>query len=206
MAEDFLGKLLGNPARAKILRVFSFSPGEVFTLRTASRRSGVSPKVVQKEIRILLELGVLVKGKFTITLMSGKKVAASKQREPSWQFNADFRHASAISRFVHEVSPVHYKTIVGTLQRSGRIAAIILTGSFMGDPTRPADLVLAADGYNESRIEQAIRKLEPQFGREIRYALFSTPEFRYRLTIQDRLIRDTLDFPHLVLLDKTRLL
>ena len=76
----------------------------------------------------------------------------------------------------------------------------------MGDPSRPADLLLAADGYNESRIEQAVRKLEPQIGREIRYAVFSTPEFRYRLTVHDRLIRDTLDFPHLILLDKTRLL
>ena len=66
--------------------------------------------------------------------------------------------------------------------------------------------LLAADGLNEGRLERAIRTLEPEFGREIRYAAFSTTEFRYRLTVQDRLIRDTLDYPHLVLLDKTRLL
>ena len=206
MAQDFLGKLLGNPARAKVLRAFSLSPSEVFTLRLIARRSGISTKVAQKEIRMLIDLGILAKGRLTITLKSGRKIVASKQKEPTWQLNPEFKHASAISKFVHEVSPVHYKTIVGTLKRSGRMAAIILSGSFMGDPSRPADLVLAADGYNESRIEHAIRKLEPQLGREIRYALFSTPEFRYRLTIQDRLIRDTLDFPHLVLLDKTRLL
>src|SRR3989344_847814 len=39
-----------------------------------------------------------------------------------------------------------------------------------------------------------------------REAAFSTPEFRCRLTIQDKLIRDTLDFPHLVLWDRARLL
>ena len=76
----------------------------------------------------------------------------------------------------------------------------------MGDATRPADLIVALDTLNERRLEAAVRGLEPIFGREIRYAAFSTPEFRYRLTVQDRLIRDTLDFPHLVLLDRTRLL
>ena len=76
----------------------------------------------------------------------------------------------------------------------------------MGDPTRPADIIIAVDALHESRLEKAIKTLEPQFGREIRYAAFSTPEFRYRLTVQDRLIRDTLDYPHLVLLDKARLL
>jgi hypothetical protein len=76
----------------------------------------------------------------------------------------------------------------------------------MGDPSRPADLIIAVDSYNERRLDQAVRELEPRFGREIRYAAFSTPEFRYRLTVQDRLIRDTLDYPHLVLLDRTRLL
>ena len=76
----------------------------------------------------------------------------------------------------------------------------------MGDPSRPADLLVAADALNEGRLETAVRALEREFGREIRYAAFSAPEFRYRMTIQDKLLRDTLDFPHLVLLDKTRLL
>src|SRR5688572_27988109 len=102
MAEDFLGKLLGNPARAKVLRAFSLSPSEVFTLRLVARRSGVSNKVAQKEIRALLDLGVLAKGKLTITLKSGRKIAASKQKDPTWQLSPDFKHSSAIARFVHE--------------------------------------------------------------------------------------------------------
>jgi hypothetical protein len=101
---------------------------------------------------------------------------------------------------------VRHEKIVSALRRGGRLAAVILSGCFLGDPSRPADLIVAADAFNERRLDKAVRDLEPMFGREIRYAAFSTPEFRYRLTIQDRLIRDTLDYPHLVLLDKTRML
>jgi hypothetical protein len=135
-----------------------------------------------------------------------KKKAAKKEVMPLWTLNTEFAHLRALSAFVHETSPVRHEKIVTALKRSGRLAAVILSGSFMGDPSRPADLIVAADMFNERRLDKAVRELEPMFGREIRYAAFSTPEFRYRLTIQDRLLRDTLDYPHLVLLDRTRLL
>ena len=207
MADDFLSKVLGNAARAKVLRAFIFSPTELFTLPTVSKRSGVPSKAVAKEVKALEDLCVIKKGKLTITLANmSKRVVSGKQKEQTWHFNTDFKHGRALSKFVHEVSPVSHANIILALKGSGRLAAVILSGSFVGDPTRPADLIVAVDCLNESRLERAIKTLEPEFGREIRYAAFSTSEFRYRLTVQDRLIRDTLDFPHLVLLDKTRLL
>jgi len=207
MADDFLSKVLGNAARAKVLRAFIFSPTELFTLPTVAKRSGAPLKAVAKEIKALEDIGIIKKGKLTITLANtSKRLVSGKQKEQTWHFNTDFKHGRALSKFVHEVSPVSHSSIILALKGSGRLATVILSGSFVGDPTRPADLIIAADGLNEGRLERAIRTLEPEFGREIRYAAFSTTEFRYRLTVQDRLIRDTLDYPHLVLLDRARLL
>ncbi|MBI5644774.1 hypothetical protein HY970_01620 [Candidatus Kaiserbacteria bacterium] len=207
MKGDFLGEILGNKARAQVLRVFVLNPNEVITLVNAARRSGVSLPVTKKEIRGLEKIGILKRSRsITITLPKSKRVVRGQNKIPAWAVNADFRHLRAVTAFVHEVSPVRYDNIVGALKKSGKVSAIILSGTFMGDDSRPADLVVASDTLNERRLEAAIKRLEPAFGREIRYAAFSTPEFRYRLTIQDRLIRDTLDFPHLVLLDRTRLL
>jgi hypothetical protein len=101
---------------------------------------------------------------------------------------------------------MHYDEIVEALKRTGKLSAVVLSGSFMGDESRPADMLVAADTLNEEKLESAVRGLEPVFGREIRYAVFSTPEFRYRLTVQDKLLRDTFDFPHLVLLDRSGML
>lgn len=208
MAEDFLVTFIGNSARARVLRVFVLNQSELFTQTQAAKRSGVSVQATAKEIHALEQLGILKKGKAAVVRTAGArgKRSPAKKVESVWMFNQDFKHAPAVSKFVHEVSPVHYKTIVEALKGSGRLAAVILSGTFMGDPTRPADLIVAADSLNEQRLDHAVRTLEPIFGREIRYAAFSTPELRYRLTIQDRLIRDTLDYPHLVLLDRTRLL
>jgi hypothetical protein len=209
MADDFLISLIGNAARARVLRVFVFSQNEALLLPLIAKRTGASPRVALKEIKFLEKLGIVKKGKFSITLGNGSRkiiVDKGKQKEDAWVLNQEFKHVAALSKFVHEVSPLHYESILEALKHSGKIATIVLSGTFMGDPSRPADLLVAADGLNEQRLEAAVKGLEPRFGREIRYAAFSTPEFRYRLTIQDRLIRDTLDYPHLVLLDKTRLL
>lgn len=205
MSEDFLTLLLGNAARARVLRVFVFNQ-EPFTLAQIAKRAGVSAAVAQKEIRSLEKLGIIKKGKYIITLKGIKRTVTGKQKGDTWIFDFQFKHALAVSKFVHEISPVKHSVIVEKLRRSGRLVTIVLSGTFVGDPSRPVDLVVAADGLNEKRLEQAVRSLEPLYGREIRYAVFTGPEFRYRLTVQDRLIRDTLDYPHLILLDKTKLL
>ncbi len=101
---------------------------------------------------------------------------------------------------------MRYENVLDALKRGGKLSAVVLSGSFIGDESRPADIVVAADSVNERKLEGAIRTLENVFGRELRYAAFSTPEFRYRLTVQDRLLRDTLDYPHLVLLDRSQML
>ena len=206
MNGDFLGKFLGNQNRARIVRVFVLDQPGVFTVAQMAKRSGVGSSATAEEIKALEQLGVVKKAKFAIQVGKAKRIVTGKQNEHAWSFDLSSRYAVPLSKFIHEVSPVHYKAIISVLKRSGRISAIILSGSFVGDPTRPADLIIAADSLNESRLDTAVRTLEPTLGREIRYAAFSTPEFQYRLTIQDKLIRDTLDYPHVVLLDKLRIL
>ncbi len=209
MAEDFLVKFMDNPVRAKLLRAFLFDQSGVFTVSLAAKRAGVAARAAEKEIKTLEQWGILKPAKFSITVSDGsgtKRSVSGKQKEVAWTVNPACKNTSALSRFVHEVSPVQHGRVLVALKGSGRLVTVILSGAFVGDPSRPADLLVAADGINEARLERAVRTLEPQLGREIRYAAFSGPEFRYRLTIQDRLIRDTLDFPHFVLLDKTRLL
>jgi DNA-binding Lrp family transcriptional regulator len=205
--DDFLTSFTGNRDRARILRIFMFNPTEVLTLGQLTKRAQVSTKAAQREVKALMKLGVIKEGKVTIELANGsKRRIANKRKLPAWVVNQDFKHLRAVSNFVHEVSPIKYDLLVAALRRTGRVSALILSGSFMGDASRPADLIVAADTVNERKLAAAIRSLEPAVGREIRYAAFSTPEFRYRLTVQDRLLRDTLDFPHLVLLDRTRML
>lgn len=205
---DFLADFMENPARARILRVFMFNQDESFALPLLAKRAGVSVQAASREAKKLTAWGIVKKGK-TISISIGgskKRIIKGKQKNDTWIVNQDFKYIRAVASLVHEVSPVRYDAIVSALKKTGKISAVILSGSFMGDDSRPADMIVAIDTLNERRVDAAIRGMEPSYGKEIRYAAFTTPEFRYRMTVQDRLIRDTLDFPHLVIFDRTRLL
>ena len=204
MKHDFLSEFIGSPHRARITRALLLNENEVFTSESIGKRAGVTARVAERELKSLERIGVAK----SMSLSKSKMIGIKTQKKGhskngrGWMFDAQFKHARPLSLFVRDISPVHYDQIVDALKKSGKLSAVVLSGSFMGDMTRPTDILVAADILNERRLEGAVRTLEPVFGRELRYAGFSTPEFRYRLTVQDRLIRDTLDYPHLVLLDR----
>ena len=200
--EDFLGALLGNPARGRLIRVFVFDELQAFSAAKAAERGSVGLKVAQKELKALEQMGI-IKRKVEKQPKGRKR---GEKPETAWILNQDFKYVRPLSLFIHEVAPISWSTIVRALRPVGRLSVIVASGCFTGDPSRPVDLIVAADNLNEERLDHCLKAYEPVFGREIRYSAFSTPEFRYRLTIQDRLIRDTLDYPHYVLLDRAHLL
>jgi predicted nucleotidyltransferase len=64
------------------------------------------------------------------------------------------------------------------------------------------DLLVVGDKLDEKVLDNSIHKLEAELGRELRFAAFTTEDFRYRVSVYDRLTRDVLDFPHRILFDK----
>ncbi len=196
---DILETLL-TPARAKLIRLLILNDTERFALLELARRVGLSPRAVRSELDTLLKSGIAREEK------GEGKSAALRLKNTRYTANATHPYMNALSSFVHEVSPEQFEEVEKVVRRVGRLSVIVLSGVFVGDQTRPADLLVVGDYINEERLEKAVRAFEPKYGREIRYAVFSTPEFRYRLTIHDRIVRDTLDHPHRVLFDKHNLL
>lgn len=190
VADDFLSKFLQRGSLARVLRVFALNAETPFMTREVGKRASVTQAVALKEVGVLHRLGLIKKGK------------SPKASGALWLWDASHPHARAVAAFVREVSPTQYANILKTLRSSGRLSAVVLSGVFFDDPSRPADILVAGESINTKRLERAIATLEHMVGREIRYAAFSTPELRYRTTIQDRLIRDTVDYPHVVLLDR----
>lgn len=203
MAKDFLAEFFESPARARTLRLFVLNEGDAFSAADISKRLRITRRAAEKEVAFLSGLNVIERIRPEGGLKRVARTSArGKKPEVFYAFNPAFRFRTVLGVFVHEVSPIENQNVLGALKGAGRLSVVILSGSFVGDPTRPADLLIAGEALNERRIDRAVRILEPAIGREIRYAAFSTPEFRYRLTVQDRLIRDTLDYPHRILLNK----
>jgi len=196
---DFLTQII-HPARARLLRLFAMNDKVGFVLPEIAKRAGLSATVAKKEIMTLLAMGIVrdIEGE-------GTNVKQRKTRK-QYFFNDKHRYANALSSFIHEVSPENFNEVEKALRGTGKLNTIVLSGIFIGDLRRPADLIVVGDSVNEKRLERAVKSFEPRYGREIRYTMFSTPEFRYRMTINDKLVRDTLDYPHRLLLNKKNLI
>lgn len=197
-AHDFLEGVLGNPSRAKILRLFVLHPKETFTPAEIARRAKVGAHSVNTEVESLKKTGLLKEER--------GQGSSARKKISYFSLNPECKQLNAVTTFVHAVSPAQYNDVESALRRAGRMSVVLLSGVFTGDITRPADLIIVADYINDERLEKAVKSFEPKYGREVRYAVFSTPEFRYRLTIKDKILRDILDYPHRVLINRTNYL
>lgn len=183
-----LARLFGSPARLKTLRLFIFNGEAAFTLDEVARRTKLPKEMVRREVSGLLGAGFLRK--------KGERATTR------YQIDARFEHLAALTDFVRETTSMESQKIVGFLKRAGTLRLIALSGHFTGTPDPQIDLLIVGDGLNERLLSHAVHSLEAELGREIRYASFPTADFRYRLAVYDRLVRDVFDYPHRLLIDK----
>jgi hypothetical protein len=185
---DPLAKLFGSHARLKLLRFFSFNQSAAPTLASLEKSTKLSAPLLRKELSVLLSAGFLQK--------KGERTGAR------YQVNPRFEHAAALDHFIRETTSVRPKDILAALKRAGTSQLVVLSGIFVGSVQSQVDLLVVGDRLDERTLASAVHSLEADLGREIRYAAFATPDFRYRRGVYDRLLRDIFDYPHRVLIDK----
>lgn len=116
--------------------------------------------------------------------------------------NKKFEHYQPLLAFVRTTTEVSDHRIVHELKKAGNLRLVTLSGLFTGAIETRADMIIVGDKLDERRLEKSIHELEAELGRELRYAAFSNEDFRYRVGVYDRLVRDIFDYPHRVIFDK----
>ncbi len=183
-----LAKLFGSPARLKTLRLFMFNRDTAYTLDEVAGRTKLSKEVARREVTELIASGLLRK--------KGARAAAH------YQVNPRFEHLTALDGFIRETTTVRPQKIIASLKRAGTLRLVALSGHFTGILETQIDLLVVGDNLDDRALSHAVHALEAELGREIRYASFATVDFRYRLGVYDRLLRDVFDYPHRLLIDK----
>jgi hypothetical protein len=183
-----LAKLFGSPARLKTLRFFIFNEDEAVSVSELAERANLSAAVARKEVKELVAAGLL-----------RQKGTRSPAR---FQTDQGFQHFKALSAFIRETTSVQPKKVVDVLRKAGNLRLVALSGHFTGIVEPQVDLLVVGDSLRERALAQAVRSLEAELGREIRYASFATADFRYRMGVYDRLLRDIFDYPHRLLIDR----
>jgi DNA-binding Lrp family transcriptional regulator len=201
---EILSKLFGSPARVKILRLFLFNEGDNFENSDIATRARVSVSAVRKEVSMMEKIGLIKRKVFYTQIIrgNGKKKKITKKKVSGWTLNPQFVYLHALRSFLLTATPMRENAISKRLQSVAKCKLILIAGVFIQDWNSRLDLLLVADGVQNARLETAIKEIEAELGKELRYAVFSTVDFTYRMNIYDKLIRDVLDYPHQTVLNK----
>lgn len=186
-----LSKLFGSEAKVKIMRLFLFNPETVFDTGEISERAKVEPPKVRREISNLEKMG-LVK----------RRASSKKKGGHGFVLEPQFPYLVQLQNFLINIEPLQPKEIIKKLSKIGNIKLIIIAGVFLQEGGSRADLLIVGDGVKKASLENLIRTLEAEIGKELRYAYFTTEDFKYRVSMFDKLIRDILDYPHKKILNK----
>lgn len=190
MNNIILEKLLGGNSRVKLMRLFLFNPQTSFTHQDIIDRSKIPTDRLKKELAFLN----------TVRMIKRAKRANNKN---SWSLNDKFPFLTEFQRLLLETSMMNRSDILKKISKAGRIKVLILTGLFKEIWEGRIDMLIVGDNVKSGPLDSVIKSLEAEVGREIRYCALDTQDFKYRLGVGDRLIRDVLDYPHEIVLDRT---
>lgn len=186
MKTDTLARLFGSVTRVRLLRLFLFNPRSSITAADAAARTRSKAAEVRREINELLKAKVLRRS-------GGVKVRFS--------LDPRYPYLSALQNLLLTM-PLQENTLHERFARAGTVRLIVLAGALAGDSEGRLDLLIVGDRLKERALQAIVRALEADMGKELRYASMNTQDFRYRLNVSDRLVRDVFDYPHRVAFNK----
>jgi hypothetical protein len=198
---EALEKLFGSSARVKTMKFFLFNTGEIFEKETISSRTKISSHILQKELNLLEKVG-LIKKKSYFKLKEDRYGKVTKVRSKGFETVKESKLFVPLQNLLVKNSPMSSNSLVQRLGRHGRLKLVIAAGVFIQDTDSRVDLLIVGDEIKEGPLKNTISVLESEIGKQLRYTVLTVQDFKYRLGVYDRLVRDILDYPHQIYLDR----
>jgi hypothetical protein len=182
------------------------NPEDVFDRREMMRRSKVSSAQLTKELRLLKDVGLIKPGKMLkmYPLEGGKPGEMEKKKVVGVRLDTNFPFLAPLRSLVTEIA-LGKEDVSARFRNVGNVKLIIVAGVFIDEVDSRVDILIVGDKLKRKNIEQVLRRLEAELGKELVYGVLDTPEFEYRFGIYDKFIRDIIDYPHLVVQNKLSL-
>jgi predicted transcriptional regulator len=198
---DDLAKLFGSAMRVKLLRLFVFNSDAVFDKEEVAKRARVSSLLIAKELQALVRMGILEKKSYTRIRRDGRG-QRHRVAVPCWLLKKQYSLLDALQTFLEKTLSVSEKEVRATVRSAGTVHLLALSGFLTGNKDGSLDMLVVGEKIDVPQLEKAVRSLEAEYGKELRYALLSPEEYFHRKRVRDKLVRDVLDFSHRIIIDR----
>ena len=193
---EILGKLLGGIPRVKIMRLFLLNPEQGFEAQEVADRSRLQAAVARRTITQLHGMGLVKKRSFVKEVTDGRTGKTKKKRVQGFFLVPEFPYIRELKSLLIEGEFVKHEDIAKRFRPAGRIQLLVVSGIFIPDSESKLDVLIVGDNLRKNYIQKTIAILESELGKELAYSVFETADFRYRVSMYDKLLRDVFDYPH----------
>ncbi len=198
---ETLSKIFGGEVKVKILRLFLFNQDNHFDLDTIAERVKENVSKVRKELNNLERAG-FIKKKSVYKGLVKKGKRQIKKFTFTYFLNTNFTYIAPLYNLLINSKPLEPKELSKKISDLGSIKLLIVSGVFTQDKESRVDMLIVGDNVKKASLENTIKNIEAELGKEIKYAFFTLDDFTYRLRMFDKLIRDILDYPHQKIINK----
>lgn len=193
---EILGKLLGGIPRVKIMRLFLLNPEQGFEAGEVGLRSRLSNANARRTISQLAAMNLVKKRSFVKETTYARSGKTRKKRVLGYFLNPEFPYIKELRTLLVEGEVLKHEEIAKRFRPAGRIQLLVVSGIFIPESQGRLDLLIVGDNLKKNFIQKSVAILESELGKELAYAIFESADFRYRISMYDKLLRDVFDFPH----------
>ena len=197
----------------KMMRLFLFNFGRAYDSAEVAKRAHINKDDAKRELLNLEKIGLITKRTFyknisRVKKIKGKnrkiirKVIEVRRKVHGWTLDRKFTYLKELQSLLINTILLKGDEIIQRFHGVGKIKLIIVSGVFIQNIDSRLDILIVGDKINNAKVNAIVKRMEAEIGKELQYASFDTQDFKYRMSIYDRLVRDVLDYPHEVLLDK----
>lgn len=189
-----LAKLFSSEALVKIMRLFLMNKESGFENKDVSKHCRTKPAATKREILLLQSIGFIRKASFYKTIkVRGKE---TRRKVTGWFTNTEFPYIDSLFNLLITSKSIDKKDLVSRVRKTGKIKMLVVAGAFLKDEEARLDILAVGDNISQKKFENMVRSLESEIGKELRYSAFTIDEFKYRVSMYDKLVCDVFDYDH----------
>lgn len=182
--------VLNSKAKKAVLGALLLFPKRSFTVQELSQMTRTPLRQVTEAARDLVRAEIAA--------------VASRRGRRLYRLDTHSQNIPELKELAFDPKPRYEDAVARRLRSVPAARLLVLSGVFTFQPQLPVDILVVGDEVNKARLLRAIAEIEDLTGLEVNYAQLPRLEYDQRRFMNDRLIRDILDNPHIVVFNTLR--
>jgi len=184
-------QFFNSEIKARLIKFFIYNPENSFEAKEIGARLNLTPNSLKKHLQDLTDEGFL----------RSRSIKSVK----SYSLETKCSYLKELRDLVLQFSAASHTKLLKNIKKIGVVKLAILGGVFLNTDKSRVDIFIVGDKIKEAQFNKFLKNLEAEVGKDLSYSTMSLSEFKYRMDMFDRFVRDVLEFPHEKIINKLKL-